>query len=309
VQLLVTKGVEIARGQPSIFDEQAPEPKPTLLTEQARKDEFAHAIALIKQADVAVLVLGEAQNMSGERASRATLTVPGRQQELLEAAVATGKPVVLVIMAGRPLDITWASQHVPAILDVWYPGTEGGNAVADLLMGDAVPSGKLPVSWPRSVGQVPIFYNDNLTQIPESPDTRYWDESSAPLFPFGFGLSYATFSIDHLRIDSATLAADGTLHATVDVHNLSAVGADEVVQLYTHQRAGSASRPVRELKGFEKVHLAPRETKSITIKLPATSLSFWSPSKHADSLEPGDFDLWVGDSSDARLHTTFQLTR
>jgi beta-glucosidase len=308
-KILATTGVEISRGQPSIFDEQAPEPKPTLLTEQARNDEFAHALDLIRQSDLAILVLGEAQNMSGERASRATLCLPGRQQELLEAAVATGKPIVLVLMAGRPLDITWASTRVPAILDVWYPGTEGGNAIANLLTGDAVPSGKLPVSWPRSVGQVPIFYNSNLTQIPESPDTRYWDESSAPLYPFGYGLSYSTFTISTLQLDSPTIATTQDLHLSVRVENTGKFAADEVLQAYTHQREGSASRPVRELKAFTKFHLAAGESRNVSLHIPASELSYWSPATHADVLEPGTFDLWVGDSSAATLHTQFNLTK
>ena len=185
-----TTGVEIERKQPSIFDGQFPSAKPRLQTDAQRTAEFQHALDLIKQADVAVLVLGELQNMSGERASRASLDLPGRQEELLEAAIATGKPTVLVLGNARPLDITWASTHVPAILDAWYGGTEAGNAIADLLSGAAVPGGKLPVTWPRSVGQVPLYYAENLSQIPNDPDTRYWDSSSAPLYPFGFGLSY-----------------------------------------------------------------------------------------------------------------------
>jgi len=307
VQLLVTKGVEIARGQPSVFDKQFAEPKLTLLTDQERKHEFAHAIDLVRQADVTVLVLGETQNMSGERASRATLTLPGRQEELLEAAVATGKPVILVIMAGRPLDISWASQNVPAILDIWYPGTEGGNAVANLLTGDAVPSGKLPVSWPRSVGQVPIFYNTDLTQVPESPDARYWDESSAPLYPFGYGLSYTAFEIDKLQVASSSITRTDTLHLSVRIQNTGKVAGDDVVQAYTHQRAGSSSRPVRELKAFNKVHLAAGESKIVNLNIPASELSYWSSAKLADVLEPGAFDLWVGDSSDATQHTEFKL--
>ncbi len=210
-KILSTKGVEIERGQPSIFDDQFPSPKPTLTTDAAKEAEFHHAIDLVKQADVAVLVLGEAQTMNGERASRSTLTLPGKQQQLLEAAVATGKPVVLVLVNGRPLDITWASEHVPAILDVWYPGTEAGNAIAALVFGDAVPGGKLPVTWPRSVGQVPLYYAHNLTQIPKDPDTRYWDGSSAPLYPFGYGLSYTTFSLAAMKT-SATTVHVGRLH-------------------------------------------------------------------------------------------------
>jgi beta-glucosidase len=306
VKLMVTKGVEIARTGASIFDEQAPEPKPTLLTEEARNAEFAHAIDLVKQADVAVMVLGEAMNMNGERASRAHLTFPGRQEQLLEAAVATGKPVVLVLMTGRPMDISWAAEHVPAILNIWYPGTEGGNAVANLLTGAAVPSGHLPVTWPRSVGQIPLYYNANLTQIPDAHDAMYWDESSSPLYPFGFGLSYTTFTIDKLKAP-ATLAKTETLKASVEVHNTGSVAADEVVQAYTHQRAGSASRPIRELKAFTKVHLGPNETKVVTLEIPAASLGFWSPSLRKDVLESGTFDLWVGDKSVDGAHAVFEL--
>ena len=308
VNLLTTKGVEITRGQPSIFDDQAPEPKPTLLTDQARAAEFDHAVALIRQSDLAILVLGEAQNMSGERASRATLTLPGRQQQLLEAAVATGKPIVLILMAGRPLDITWAAEHVPAILEVWYPGTEGGNAVANLLTGAAVPSGKLPITWPRSVGQVPLFYNTNLTQIPEASATRYWDESSAPLYPFGFGLSYTSFTVSDLHADPG-LTTTGKLHATVRVTNTGSMAADEVIQAYTHQRAGSASRPVRELRAFTKIHLAAGESRQVPLTISASDLRYWSPATHAEVLEPGIFDLWVGDSSEATEHLQFTLTQ
>ncbi len=158
--------------------------------------------------------------MSGERASRSSLTLPGRQQQLLEAAVATGKPVVLVLINGRPLDITWASQHVPAILEAWYPGTEGGNAIADLLFGDAVPGGKLPVTWPRNVGQVPIYYARNLTQIPEAPDTRYWDGSSAPLYPFGYGLSYTSFSLGEMKTSAKSVKSGASMTVSIDVAEL-----------------------------------------------------------------------------------------
>jgi beta-glucosidase len=306
VQINVTKGVEIVRTDSSIFDEQAPEPPLTLLTPAAREAEFAHAIDLVRQSDIAILVLGEAQNMNGERASRATLNLPGQQEELLEAAVATGKPVVLVLMTGRPLDISWAAQHVPAILNIWYPGTEGGNAVANLLTGAANPSGHLTVTWPRSVGQIPLFYASNLTQIPDARATRYWDEPSSPLYPFGFGLSYTSFSIDGLKAP-AELTKTGKLYATVTVRNTGSVAGDQVVQAYTHQRAGSASRPVRELKAFTKVHLAPGESKSVTLIIPAASLGYWSPASHTDVLEPGTFDLWVGDSAVGGQHAVFEL--
>jgi beta-glucosidase len=301
------KGVEIERVQPSIFDPQYPSPKPELKTDAERDAEFAHAIDLVKQSQVAVLVLGEAQTMSGERASRSTLTLPGRQQQLLEAAVATGKPIVLVLLNGRPLDITWASEHVPAILDAWYPGTEGGNAVADLLFGDANPGGKLPVSWPRSVGQVPIFYARMLTQIPDALDTRYWDGSSAPLYPFGYGLSYTTFKMDNLETEVPSVKAGSALAVSIELQNTGAVTGDQVVQLYTHQRSGSASRPARELKAFRRVSLKPGEKQTVTIALDTNDLGFWSPQTHRWSIEPGPFDLWVGADSSATQHTTFTV--
>jgi beta-glucosidase len=301
------KGVEIERAQPSIFDSQFSSPKPVLKTEAERDAEFARAIALIKQSQVAVLVLGEAQSMSGERASRSSLTLPGRQQQLLEAAVATGKPVVLVLLNGRPLDITWASQHVPAILDAWYPGTEGGNAIANLLFGDANPGGKLPVTWPRDVGQVPIYYAHNLTQIPDAPDTRYWDGSSAPLYPFGYGLSYTRFKMDGLKTNTNSVKSGDSLTVSIDIQNTGAVAGDEVVQLYTHQQSGSASRPVRELKAFRRVSLKPGEKQTIALKLDTHDLGFWSPQTHRWSIEPGSFDLWVGADSTATEHATFTV--
>ena len=302
-----TEGVEIERGQPSIFDSQFPSPDPAPTTEAEREAEFRHAIDLVKQADVSVLVLGEAQNMSGERASRLSLTLPGKQEQLLEAAVATGKPVVLVLLNARPLNITWASPHVPAILDAWYPGTEGGNAIAALLAGDANPGGKLPVTWPRSVGQAPIYYAHNLTQIPDARDAMYWDGSSAPLYPFGYGLSYASFRLSNLRLSAVSVKAGGSLAVSVDVKNTGAVAGDEVMQIYTHQRSGSASRPVRELKGFRRMSFAPGEEKTVTLTLNTKELGFWSSATHRWSIEPGTFDLWVGTDSTATDHATFNV--
>jgi beta-glucosidase len=306
-KILYTKGVEIEREQVSIFDDQFSSPKPTLKTDAERDAEFHHAIDLIHQSDVAVLVLGELQSMSGERASRSSLALPGKQEQLLEAAVATGKPIVLVLLNGRPLNITWASDHVPAILEAWYPGTEGGDAIADLLSGDANPGGKLPIAWPRSVGQIPINYARNLTQIPEAPNTRYWDGTSAPLYPFGYGLSYSTFTTGNLRIAQPSVHAGATLNVSIDVQNTSARAGDEVVELYTHQRSGSASRPVRELKGFLRVSLQPHQTRTVTLPLNTKDLGFWSPQTHHWSMEPGTFDLWAGTDETATDHTTFEL--
>ena len=309
VTLNSAKGVEIDRGGPTIFDAQFQSPKPTLATDAAKEAEFQHAIDLVKQSEVAVLVLGEQQSMSGERASRSSLKLPGQQQQLLEAAVATGKPVVLVLLNGRPLDLTWASEHVPAILDVWYPGTEGGNAVADLLFGDALPGGHLPFAWPRSVGQIPMNYARNLTQIPEDPDHRYWDGLSLPLYPFGYGLSYTHFMLGTLKQSASSVQAGSTLKVSVDVTNTGSSTGDQVIQIYTHQRSGSASRPIRELKGFERVTLRAGETKSVTLMLDTNELSFWSPQTHDRSVEPGTFDLWLGIDANATDHSTFTVTR
>ena len=304
--ILSTKGVEISRPGGSIFDSQFASPKPTMTTDAERDAEFARAIGMVKQADAAVLVLGEQQDMNGEHASRASLTLPGKQEQLLEAAVATGKPVVVVLMTGRPLDLNWASQHVNAILNAWYPGSDGGAAVANLLVGDAVPAGKLPVTWPRDAGQEPLYYDHNLTQFPKDAAKRYWDMSSAPLYVFGYGLSYAKFALSDLRA-SETMSASAPLHVGVDVKNNGAMTADEVVQLYTHQRAGTASRPVRELKAFERVTLLPGETKTVTLTVTAKDLAFWSPIAKRWQAEPGTFDVWVGEDSSASLHATFTL--
>ncbi len=304
----VTTGVEIQRGSPTIFDEQVIPDKPVLDTDQARQTEFQHALDLVKAADVAVLVLGEAQTMNGENASRSSLSLPGGQERLLEAVAALGKPVVLVVMTGRPIDITWASGHVPAILNVWYPGTEGGHAVANLLAGDANPGGHLPVTWPRAAGQEPLFYNTNLTMDPGAVGRRYWDMPSAPLYPFGYGLSYSSFSVSDLKVPNSNVGTNGMLTATCVVKNASGVAGTEVVQLYTHQRAGSASRPTRELKAFRRVSLAPNESRTIEVTMPADALRYWSSSLRRWVLEPGTFDVWVGDSSAASLHSTFTLT-
>jgi beta-glucosidase len=303
------KGASLWRLVPSMFPQgnQATTPP----GEQQMRSDLDAAVAASRNADVIIAVLGEQGYMSGEAASRSTLSLPGNQQQLLEALVATGRPVVLVLLSGRPLDISWAAEHVPAILQAWYPGTEGGNALADVLFGDANPGGKLPVSWPRSVGQEPLYYNHNLTHEPESrPNfrSRYWDALSTPLFPFGYGLSYTTFSISNLRLNAPTVRVGATLEVTADVRNTGSVAGDEVVQLYIHQQAGSASRPVRQLEGFQRVSLAPGETKTVRFNLGKDELSFWSPQKEQWVEEPEQFDVWVGQDSRATLHGTFKVT-
>ena len=310
-KIAFARGGEIRRTISSRFDDFFPGAKksPPLTTEENSK-EIDAAVRLAKSSDVSVLVLGELANMSGEYASRSTLELPGRQEELLEKIVALGKPVVLVIVSGRPLNISWASEHVPAIVMAWQPGSEAGNAIADILFGDAVPGGKLPVSWPRSAGQEPLYYSHNITQYPESDPTykpRYWEGPNTPLYPFGFGLSYSTFAFSDLRLTKSEVKLGDGVEASVKVSNTGSIAADEVVQLYIHQRAGSTSRPIRELKGFERVALKPGETKTVHMVLSKNELSYWSEGLRKWVEETEDFDVWVGNNSNAELHGNFRV--
>ncbi len=304
------RGGEIRRVYPSFFDAITGAKPTTPLTGEQNEAEISQAVNLAGRSDVVILALGETQEMSGEGASRSSLELPGRQQELLEKVVATGKPVVLVLMNGRPLNISWAARHVPAILEAWYPGAQGGNAIADLLFGDASPGGKLPVTFPRTVGQVPIYYAHNLTHKPDTaPDftSRYWDEPITPLYPFGYGLSYTTFSISSLHLNKPEIHAGETIEASVDLQNTGARAGDEVVQVYIHQQSGSASRPVRQLKGFRRVTLAAGQKQSVQFTLGKDELSYWSPLAKTWVQEPAVFDIWVGNDSTASLHATFTV--
>jgi beta-glucosidase len=302
-------GVQIARQIPSPFANFfGPKPATPWSREQADA-EIAKAVDLAKDSDAAVMVLGEAQDMSGEAASRSMLDLPGREQELLEAVVATGKPVVLVLLNGRPLNIKWASQHVPAILDAWYPGAQGGEAVANLLYGKAVPGGKLPFTWPRTSGQVPIFLAHNTTHEPQNQGKRYWDEESTPLFPFGFGLSYTRFEYSNLRVNNPGVKKGVPVNLSVDVENAGDLTADEVVQLYIHQKYGTSSRPVRELKGFERISLAPHEKKTIEFTLTPGDLTYWSSATHSWLQDEAPFDVWAGGDSTATLHGNFTVSQ
>ena len=302
------QGVHVQRKFPSFFDQIMHIPPEVPWTEAQSKDEFSKAIQLAISSDVALLVLGEQQKMSGEAASRESLDLPGDEERLLEAVAATGKPIVLVLLNGRPLDIRWASAHIPAILDVWYPGTQGGNAVANLLFGDAVPGGKLPFTWPRDAGQVPIYYAHNTTQAPENQGKRYWDEESTPLYPFGYGLSYSNFKFSNLKLNHGEIKPGETIDVSVDVENTGASSADEVAQLYIHQQSGSTSRPVRELKGFERVTLGGHEKKTVHFTLGNDELSYWSTATKSWVVEPATFDVWVGADSTASLHANFNIT-
>lgn len=311
VKVEYAQGVDIARAHPSIFELFfGPRPKPW--DETQVREEFDKAVSLARSSELVVMVLGQHEEMSGEAASQSTIDLPGRQRELLEAVSALGKPTVLVLINGRPLDISWAVNRVPAILEAWHPGAEGGNAIADLLWGDATPVGKLPLTWPRSSGQIPIYYARNLTQEPESKQgfkSRYWDIPTSPLYPFGYGLSYTSFGYSNLRVSKATAKLGEPVEVTVDVENTGRRAGEEVVQLYIHQRSGSASRPVRELKGFERVVLAPDEKKTVRFTLGKTELTYWSSATRGWVQEPATFDVWAGGDSTATLQTKFQITR
>jgi beta-glucosidase len=267
--------------------------------------EFRRAVDLATGADVAVVVAGEWQSMIGEQASRSSLELPGRQLELLRAVVDTGTPTVLLVMNGRPLDLRWAADHVPAILDIWYPGTQGGAAVANLLFGDVSPAGKLPFTWPRTVGQVPMIYSHTRSHEPQNQGRRYWDEESTPLFPFGHGLSYGSFTYSDLAVDQQSIAPDGAVTVSVQVTNTSGREATEVAQLYLHQRHGSASRPVRELKGFQRLTLPGGASRQVRFTLGPDHRRYWSTTSRDWVLDDTVFDVWVGGDSTAQLTTTF----
>jgi beta-glucosidase len=267
--------------------------------------EFRRAVDLAEAADVAVVVAGEWQNMIGEAASRSSLELPGGQLELLQAVVGTGTPTVLLVMNGRPLDLRWAAENVPAILDIWYPGTQGGTAVANLLFGEVSPSGKLPFSWPRTVGHVPFIYSHTRSHEPQNQGRRYWDEPSTPLFPFGHGLSYGRFVFSDLTVDRPSVPPEGTITVSVQVTNTGDREAAEVVQLYLHQRHGTASRPVRELNGFQRVTLSPQASQQVQFKIGPEHRRYWSTTERYWVLDTSIFDIWVGGDSTAQLTATF----
>jgi beta-glucosidase len=246
--------------------------------------------------------------MIGEAASRSSLELPGGQLALLQAVVATGTPVVLLVMNGRPLDLRWAAANVPAILDIWYPGTQGGTAVADLIFGDVAPGGKLPFTWPRTAGQVPLIYSHTISHEPVNQGRRYWDEESAPLFPFGYGLSYGRFEYRDLTLDRDRIQAGQAVTASVTVTNAGERAGDEVVQLYLHQRHGTASRPVRELKGFQRVTLAAGESRTLTFPVGPAELRYWNAAARDWVIDATTIDVFAGGDSTAELTASFTIS-
>ena len=270
------------------------------VTFNAGKD-IPSAVAIAKQADVVILGLGEWQGISGEGSDRSNLDLPGNQEQLLEAVVATGKTVVLVLENGRPLTIGWAKAHVPAILEAWYPGEFGGKAIAETLFGDNNPGGHLTITFPQTVGQLPDYYNSDPSRI-----YKYIDSDGKPLFPFGFGLSYTTFRFDRLAVQPPAPGSDGDVTATVDVTNTGNREGDEVAQLYMREDVTSVETPRRSLEGFSRIHLKPQETKTITFRVPQDQLAVWDTDRKW-AIESGTFTVWVGDSSKAALTTKFLL--
>jgi beta-glucosidase len=311
-QVTLVAGPMPARLYPGFMDAfsgRKPAPPPT---PEEIADWIAKAKAAAAAADVVIAVMGETASMSGEAASRSNLDLPGIQEQMLEAVASTGKPVTLVLEAGRPLDIRWAAEHVPAILEAWYPGTEGGDAVADVLFGDVNPGGKLPVSWPRTAGSEPLYYNHTRTHEPEDAPgftSRYWDLNSKPLYPFGYGLSYSTFKFANLQLSKSSIGVGDMTEVSVDVTNTGTVAGDAVAQLYIHQRYGSASRPVRQLKGFERISLQPGETKTLKFPLGKDELKYWNPQTKQWIVEPSEFDVWAGEDSTASLHADLKVTQ
>ena len=271
---------------------------------------FAAAVAAANGADQVVLALGESRGQSGEAAARSEIDLPGKQQELIDAIKATGKPFVVVLFNGRPLTLTNVDAAAPAILEAWFPGVEAGNAVADVLFGKVNPGGKLPVSFPRSLGQIPIYYNHEPTGRPcdttSKYNSRYRDLASCdPLYAFGFGLSYTTFSVTNLHLNTHSVAKNGRVTASMDVTNTGAVKGDDVAQLYIHDPVASISQPVRRLRGFQRVTLAPGEKQTVSFTLDKSDFGFYD-NRGKFVVEPGDIDVFAGRQlegrSDAVVH-------
>lgn len=303
--LTYAKGADVALG----------EPKFTTRTDINTTDKsgFAEAVVAAKNADIVIMVLGEHGLQTGEGRSRSDIGLPGVQQELLETVYKANPNIVLVLTNGRPLAIPWAAENVPAIVEAWHLGTQSGNAIAQVLYGDHNPAGKLPMSFPRNVGQVPIYYNHKNTGRPsnEDPDSVFWshytDVENSPLYPFGYGLSYSKFEYGNLRLSSDKLPANGKITVTIDVKNTSNRDGREVVQLYLHDLYASVTRPVRELKGFETIDIKAGQTKTVTFTIDEKTIEFYTANKKWEA-EPGDFKVYVGGSSDATLNGSFTYT-
>jgi len=276
------------------------------------KTGFKEAKIAAKSADIVVMVLGEEGFQSGEGRSRTELSLPGLQQELLEEIYKVNKNIVLVLMNGRPLNLTWADENIPAILETWHLGTQSGNAIAEVLYGDYNPSGKLTMSFPRNVGQAPIYYNYKKTGRPgassaEVTRSTYADVENSPLYPFGYGLSYTDFNYSELKLSGTNMGKESSLLATIKITNTGKVKGKEVVQMYIQDHFGSLARPVKELKGFELIELNPGETKEVIFKIDNSSLIYYTANDKWES-EIGKFSVFVGTNSDVQNNQSFMLT-
>ena len=283
------------------------------LDKRSSEEMIREAVQVAQAADVVVAVVGESQGMTGEAASRADIGLPGQQLELLKALKKTGKPLVLVLMNGRPLALPWENQNADAILETWFAGTQAGHAIADVLFGDYNPSGKLTATFPQAVGQLPLYYNHKSTGRPyagtdklDKYKSRYLDVSNEPLYPFGYGLSYTTFAYGKPQLSKATLGPAETLEVRVTVQNTGSADGEEVAQLYLRDVVGSISRPVRELKGFQKVLLKKGESRTLTFRLRPDDLKFYNDNL-AFVAEPGDFQVFVGGNSRDVQEASFKL--
>jgi beta-glucosidase len=313
----VFDGIKAQSTQPTTYAEgctiqDLEPPKNSPATECGSTAGFDAAVAAAEAADQVVLALGESRGQSGEAASRSEIDLPGYQEELIRRIKATGKPFVVVLFNGRPLTLDGVADVAPAILEAWFPGVQAGNAVADVLFGKVNPGGKLPVSFPRRVGQVPIYYNHEPTGRPcdagSKYNSRYRDLASCePEFPFGFGLSYSKFETSNLRLSSSKVSSHGKLTASVDVTNVSGPKGDEVVQLYLHDPVASLSQPVRRLRGFERVTLGRGQTRTVTFKLDRSDFGFYD-NRGRFVVEPGTIDVYAGNSSKADLKQSFLVT-
>jgi beta-glucosidase len=300
--LVYEKGADVAIGTPAFMVETK--------INTTDKSGFESAVSAARNADVVIMVLGEIGYQTGEGRSRTNLNLPGVQQELLETVFKANPNIVLVLNNGRPLTIPWAAENIPAIVEGWQLGSQSGNAIAQVLYGDYNPSGKLPMSFPRNVSQLPIYYNHKNTGRPDDGGesvfwSHYGDEKNNPLYPFGYGLSYTTFSYSNLRISNSSLSGAGKITVTADVENTGKMTGKEVVQMYIRDLVGSSSRPVRELKGFELVTLNPGESKSVSFEIDSKLLEYYTQNNKWET-EPGDFKVFIGGDSNATLEGNFK---
>jgi len=279
-------------------------------TDSGSMEGFAEAIEAANNSELVIMAIGESEIHNGEAHSRTNLDMPGAQLQLLKEIQKTGKPIVMVLFAGRPLTINWELKNISTILLAWHPGVEGGNGIADVLFGDYNPAGKLTVTFPRNVGQIPIYYNMKNTGRPIVENDRwtskYIDSPNTPLLPFGYGLSYTTFDYNNLKIENKKVSIPGTVKISADITNTGSVAGHEVVQLYIRDLVGSVTRPVKELKGFERIYLEPGETKTVTFELTTCNLKFYDINMEYN-VEPGEFKVWVGPNSAKGLEGSFEL--